>query len=116
IRRHTGAQIHCRVPGHRNENHLRHQRVTRYHGAAEVPGASLLDGVSGVTGDSSGPAAGELFGGSAAGPFSATALGSGDHRVVCCFSAAGRLGSPELTVVAETGGAVAPVPSSAARE
>jgi len=92
--------------------------MTRYYGAAEVSGASLLDGSSGVAGDGSGPAADELFGGSAAGPwpFSATAFGSGDLRAVGCFSAAGRLGSPELTGVAEPGGAVAPLPSSAARE
>ena len=90
--------------------------MTRYYGAAEVSGASLLDGSSGVAGDGSGPAADELFGGSVAGPFSATAFGSGDLRAVGCFSAVGRLGSPELTGVAETGAAVAPLPSSAARE
>ena len=88
--------------------------MTRYYGAAEVSGASLFDGSSGMAGDGSGPAADELFGGSAAGPFSATAFD--DLRAVGCFSPVGRLGSPELTRAAATGAAVAPLPSSAARE
>jgi hypothetical protein len=82
-----------------------------------VPGASPLEGSStDLARDGSASAAGELFGCSSAAPLSATALGSGDFLAVLCFSGAGTLGSSEFTGVAETGGAVAPVPSSAARD